>query len=81
MITQFTKGFKKGSKAFGENISIIVNSLLLFIVYLIGVGIVSVIAKLSNKRFLDYQEKKSRDTYWSGLNLTQKPIEEYYRQF
>lgn len=76
----FFDGFKKGFKDFGHNISIIVNSALLVFVYLIGVGITSVVAKLASKHFLDTKRSKSK-SYWSELNLKRKPVDEYYRQF
>ncbi|MBS3126403.1 hypothetical protein J4453_03125 [Candidatus Woesearchaeota archaeon] len=75
----FFKGFKKGVKMFGQNIGVIVNTALLAIVYIIGVGITSIIAKLFRKHFLDL--KHSPHSYWSDLNLKKKPMKDYYRQF
>lgn len=75
----FLKGFKKGMKGFGENITVIINSILLSFVYFIGVGPTSIIAKLFGKHFLDL--KYSKDSYWSDLNLKKKKLEDYYRQF
>jgi len=66
-------------KEFGIGVSVIVNSLLLSIVYVAGVGFTSLFAKLVGKRFLE--TKKKKDTYWSDLDLKKKPLEEYYRQF
>jgi len=80
-IKQFFRGFKEGFKDFGHSISVIVNSALLLAVYLVGVGLTSIFAKLSGKRFLHKKLSKSRETYWSDLNLKKKPIDEYYRQF
>ncbi len=86
-ITQMTKakafftGLKTGMKEFGENITLIVNSILLFIVYLLGVGITSIIAKIVGKHFLERKLSKEAKTYWSDLNIRRKPIKEYYRQF
>ena len=77
----FFKGFKEGMKVFGYNISVIINSILLSFVYLIGVGITSVFARLVGKSFLDVKISKGKKSYWSDLNLKKKPIEEYYRQF
>jgi len=76
---QFFNGFKKGVKGFSDNISTIVNFALLSIVYLIGVGLTSITAKIFNKHFLDMKKKKG--SYWHNLNLKNKEIEEYYRQF
>jgi len=80
-IKKFSKGFAEGFKDFGNNISIIVNSVLLLIVYILGVGITSLIAKIFGKHFLEMKLSKKEKTYWSDLNLKKKPIEEYYRQF
>ncbi|MEM3373733.1 MAG: hypothetical protein QXE31_00785 [Candidatus Woesearchaeota archaeon] len=73
--------FKEGFKEFGENISILVNSVLLSLVYFTGVGITSIIAKIFKKSFLDTKINKKAKTYWHDLNLEKRPIEEYYRQF
>lgn len=80
-LKQFFRGFKKGVKNFGHSISIIINSVLLSLVYLIGVGITSIFAKLFGKHFLDTKISKKKETYWSDLNLKKRPIEKYYRQF
>ncbi len=79
-LKQFLKGFKKGSKDFSYNITIIVNSILLSVVYLMGVGLTSLFAKLFNKHFLEIKSTK-KDTYWSDLNLKKESFENYYRQF
>ena len=78
-INQFLIGFKKGMGNFGQNIALIINTILLTLVYLIGIGLTSILAKIVGKHFLEM--KLSKDTYWSDLNLKKKSIEEYYRQF
>lgn len=80
ILKQFLKGFQKGMNNFGSSISIIINSALLTIVYFIGVGITSIIAKIVGKHFLDIRKIK-KDTYWENLNLKNKSIEDYYKQF
>ncbi len=75
------KSIKEGQKAFGEDIAVIINSVLLTLVYIFGVGFTFLIAKFSNKNFLDLKIKKDSETYWEDLNLTKKPVEAYYRQF
>lgn len=77
---QFLIGFKKGMCNFGYNISLIINTLLLSLVYMGGVGFTFLIAKLFGKHFLETKLSK-KDSYWSNLNLKKKPIKEYYRQF
>ena len=78
-LNQFLIGFQKGMKNFGHNISIIINTILLFFIYIIGVGITSVISKIVKKHFLDLKLKK--ESYWIDLNLKKKKIDDYYRQF
>ena len=83
-IKQFFLGFRKGMKNFGNDIAVIINTALLFVVYFIAVGITSIFAKLTGKRFIRVRELKEEQevkTYWSDLNLKKRPIEEYYRQF
>jgi len=80
-LKQFFNGFMEGMKNFGQGIALIINSVLLTIVYLIGVGFTSIFAKPFRKHFLDMKLSKKKETYWSDLNLKKRPIEEYYRQF
>ncbi len=77
----FFSGIKKGQKEFGEDIGTLVNTILLTIVYIVGVGPTSIIAKIVKKRFLNLKRDKSAKTYWEDLNLNKRQIEEYYRQF
>ena len=79
-LKQFFEGFKKGMSNFGHIITLIINTTLLTFVYLIGVGLTSIFAKIFKKHFLEIKLSK-KDSYWSDLNLKKKPIEEYYRQF
>jgi len=81
LLKQFFNGFKRGSIDFGYNLAQIINLILLSIVYFVGVGITSMIAKLFRKRFLDTKVSAKRKTYWEELNLKKKPMEKYYRQF
>ncbi|HDY67895.1 MAG TPA: hypothetical protein ENH85_08910 [Candidatus Scalindua sp.] len=74
------KGIKKGMKYFGVVVSSIINSVLLLFIYLFGVGLTALIAKISGKNFLEIKIL-NRSSYWSNLDLTKKPIKEYYNQF
>ncbi len=80
-VRKFFKGFRKGTEGFGNNISAIVNLVLLSITYLIGVGFTSLFAKLLRRHFLEMKISRKSRTYWSNLNLKKKSIEKYYRQF
>lgn len=79
--TESYKGFKKGIKDFGEYITILVNTVLLFFAYIIGIGLTFLFAKILRKHFLDLKPSKKEKTYWSDLNLSKKRIDDYYRQF
>lgn len=81
VLKYFIKGLKKGMTEFGNNLGVIINSLLLSIVYLIGVGLTSIFAKIVGKHFFGMKPSKKRSTYWSKLDLRKKHIDEYYRQF
>ena len=80
-LKRFFSGFKKGMNNFGQNIARIINSILLLIVYLIGIGLTSIFAKIFAKHFLKSKISKKKKTYWSDLDLKKKPIKTYYRQF
>ena len=67
-------------KSIGKIIVIIINSILLTIVYFIGVGLTSIIAKIFKKNFLDLKISKKK-TYWTNLNLKKELIKNYYKQF
>ena len=77
----FWRGFKEGSKRFSHVITGIINFVLLFLVYFVGVGVTSIFDKIFRKHFLNIKLKKDTISYWGPLNLSKKPIEEYYRQF
>ncbi len=81
LVKDFFKGFFKGMKNFGTNISMIVNSILLSVVYFVGVGLTAIFAELFRKKFLDLKLNKQVKTYWKDLNLKKKKIDDYYRTF
>lgn len=76
----FFNGFVAGFRKFGHAFATFVNFILLVIVYIIGIGLTSLIAKIFGKHFLNLKKKK-RPTYWEDKNLSKEPIENYYRQF
>lgn len=79
---QLIKGIKEGFKKFGDHITIIINTILLFAAYIIGIGITAIIAKLVNKKFLKTKIDKQRKTYWHELNIGKKEsMSQRYRQF
>tara|TARA_Y100000310_G_C20622488_1_gene784122 strand:- start:362 stop:586 length:225 start_codon:yes stop_codon:yes gene_type:complete len=72
------KELKEGMKAFGNTLTTLINSILLFVVYLIGIGITSIIARIVGKKFLDTEKK---DSYWKEYAEMNKTKESRYRQF
>jgi len=79
-IPQPLSEFKEGMFEFGQTIAIIINSVLLLLVYFIGVGPTSVIAKLAGKEFLD-TERIGKTTYWVDTDSSNRSDESYYSQF
>jgi len=87
-VLEFWDGLKEGFVGFSGNISIIVNSILLGVVYIIGIGITSIIAKISGKHFLNIKFNSSAKSYWESTsakkgekNNSNKTKEDCYRQF
>jgi len=77
----FFKEIKEGFKAYGDLIGTFVNSILLTIVYVIGVGITSILAKIVRKDFLEMKIDDSKETYWNELNIGDEDLSLHYRQF
>lgn len=75
------KEFNSGQKEFGEDIARIINSMLLTVVYFLGVGLAWIMVKFNKTHVLDKETDPKAKTYWKDLNLTVKSIKEYYRQF
>jgi len=74
-VTDIWSGFKRGFRGFGANIAVIINTALLGLVYLIGVSISSIYAKLTGISLLEM--RLSKKSYWAKY---QKPAN-HYRQF
>lgn len=72
----FIKYFKK----FNLFLTKAINTILLSIVYFVGIGITSVIGKIFHKRFLD-MELKEKKTYWIEIEDREKTREDYKRMF
>lgn len=70
---------KKVLEPIGKVISTIINFILLGVVYFIGIGLTSIIAKLFGKHFLDLKPKKGSN--WTEHKITKEPKENYYRMF
>lgn len=80
-VASFFVGTQEGIKSFGENIQTVVNTILLSVVYFVGVGIAWLMCKISKRRFFAGKPNQEIKTYWEILDLKKKPVEEYRRQF
>lgn len=76
---EFIDGFKEGFKSYGQFFATIVNSILLTLVYFIGVGLSSMMLKMMGKKHL--KKNKRQDSYWEQYNLSKRDEDYYYRQF
>ncbi len=76
---KFFKGFRKGAEEFGAGIATLVNTIILLLVYFVGIGLTSLVAKIFRKNFLEVKPQNS--SYWSELNLGKESVQNYYRQF
>jgi len=77
----FIKGFKSGFKDFGHLINNIINTTLLTILYIIGIGPTALILKIFNKKLLSLKKENVQDSYWEKYDLSTEPEDNYYRQF
>ena len=74
-------GIYTGLGKFGSIVSSIINLIFLFIVFVLGIGVVSLIAKLVGKKFLTIKMDKKLNTYWQDTIMTKRKKEDYYKPF
>lgn len=75
-------GFERFSefvKPFTDKVNLVVNTILLSLVYFIGVGLTSISAKIVGKKFLKL-EKENSNSYWIEKEQNTSK-ESYFRQF
>ena len=53
LASSFLDGFKEGMRQFGQTISGIINSALLLLAYIVGIGLTFIFAKAFKKHFLE----------------------------
>ena len=81
IVKLFFKSVGKGMKQFGENITAVVNTVLLLVVYIVGVGVTAIFARIFRKHFLERKISKNKVSYWSDLNIKKQEREKYYNQY
>lgn len=78
---EFFCGFAVGFREFGHSFANAVNCALLFVVYVFGVGVTKVVARLFKRRFLDSNVNEDGASFWGALNFDSRSIQNFYRQF
>lgn len=73
--------FKKTAEKIGLTMAFVVNSLLLLVVYTIGVGLTSVVAKIVGKRFLEIRPSSEMSSYWNDVVPRKKSFGDHFKQF
>jgi len=80
-IRSLFKGIYEGIGKFGKIINTIVTFVLLFLVFVFGIGLVSLFSKLSSKKFLDMKPDSSLPSYWQESIIAKRNKEDYYKPF
>lgn len=78
---KFFRKIKKVIKLLRKQSTKTINFILLFFVYVFGIGTTAIIAKLIGKKFFETKILDKKESYWQNTNLKKKSIKEYYRQF
>lgn len=73
--------FKKGLMEFGLNFNALVNLIILSLVYLLGIGPTSIVAKVFGKHFLSLKIARSKKSYWVKPDKTSDNISDSLKQF
>jgi hypothetical protein len=77
----FLSDFYKGMCLFGKKVSIFINTILLLIAYVFGIGLTAIIAKLIDKNFLKLRIEKDKTSYWEETHITDKEVSEFLKQY
>lgn len=75
------KGIHEGMGRFGKLVSCIINIFLLLIVFVFGVGLVSVFSRIFGKKYLEVNLDKNSKTYWQDSIVGKRKKEDYYKPF
>ncbi len=81
-IKLFFKGLGSGFQEPGHLLARLINTLLLLIVFVFGVGPVAIISRLRGKRYLATKSfSQTATTYWQDCSLENKSKEDYTKLF
>ncbi|MBI5393526.1 hypothetical protein HZA96_06680 [Candidatus Woesearchaeota archaeon] len=81
MFRRIWQAIKKGFLAFSHFMQKVVNTILLTIVYFVGVGLTSLISKLFGKHYMELKLDKDAKSYYKECMSTKKVKEEFYRMY
>lgn len=79
-VSEFARGFVQGFRGFGMFVNDVISFVLLLIVFLVGIGPVSLIGKATGKRFIPVGNE-DRTSYWAPRILGTEAIERYEKQY
>lgn len=75
------KGIYEGMGRFGKLVSSIINIFLLLLVFVFGVGLVSIFSRIFGKKYLEMNLDKNSKTYWQDSIIGKRKKEDYYKPF
>jgi hypothetical protein len=78
---EFLAGLKAGFGDFGAGVANVVNFILLSFVYVAGVGMTSVVAKMRGKHFLKAGVDPKAKSYFEHEAIKKEEKDRYYSQF
>jgi len=76
----FFRGFKVGFGELGHGVSKLINIFLLLLVYIFGVGLISISSKIRKKNFLNMKPSEV-STYWTDKINRNKNLEDSSKPF
>ncbi len=77
----FFNGIKDGFQEPGHTLASTVNFFLLTLVFILGIGIVSLLSKIVKKRYLPLKSE-NKNSYWEKVDIGgEKKKEEYLKPF
>lgn len=76
----FCKGLKEGFEIVGKMIANIINTVLLLVIYFVGIGLAALFVKLAGQDLMPLENKDAK-SYYSEKNIEKGKIDDYYNQF
>lgn len=80
MLKKIWAAIKAILEPIAKAVSIVVNFILLFLVYFVSIGLVSIIMKAFRHHFLELKNENKKSN-WHEHKLSKQPLESYYRTF